>query len=213
MAGPGPTREGQSMRQEILTAARALFVQQGYRGLSMSMLARAVGVSKAALYYHFRDKEELFLAVLKELLDELEILINEVSAETSDSRQQIRLLINRIMVWPPAQRAAIRLASQEISRLSPQASQRFQQLYHEKFIGKIQAIIEKGIHAGELRAVDPSLATWALLGMMYPYFYGTHSAESLSPDALSAQLLTIYLDGLEQEDFNREGNPGRRAPG
>lgn len=192
----GSNGENKSMRQEILTTARTLFIEQGYRGLSMSMLARAVGVSKAALYYHFRDKEELFLAILNEPLEKLELLIDQVTQEIVDSREQIRSLVHRIMVWPPEQRATIRLASQEISQISPQASQKFHQLYHQKFIGKIQAIIKSGILAGELRKVDPTLATWALLGMMFPYFYPGNSNENTPPHSVSTQLLTIYLDGL-----------------
>jgi len=198
MANHGSTGETQPMRQEILITARSLFIQQGYRGLSMSMLARAVGVSKAALYYHFKDKEELFLAVLNELLDELDIMIHQVILESNDSRLRIGSLISRIMAWPPEQRATIRLASQELSQISHPASQNFHQVYYEKFVGKIQAIIQTGIQVGELRKVDPTLATWALLGIMYPYFNYTQSPESSPPDALAKQLVVIYLTGLEQ---------------
>lgn len=199
MALNGSNGENKSMRQEILTTARTLFIEQGYRGLSMSMLARAVGVSKAALYYHFRDKEELFLAILNEPLEKLELLIDQVTEETANSREQIQSLVHMIMVWPLEQRATIRLASQEISQISPQASQKFHQLYHQKFIGKIQAIIKSGIVAGELRNLDPTLATWALLGMMFPYFYPGNSNEVTLPESVSTQLLTIYLDGLAIE--------------
>ena len=47
-----------SQRQEILAQARHLFLEQGYHGLAMRSIAEAVGVTKAALYYHFKDKEE-----------------------------------------------------------------------------------------------------------------------------------------------------------
>jgi AcrR family transcriptional regulator len=49
--------ERRDLRAEILAAARGLFIQQGYHGLAMRQIAEAVGVSKPALYYHFRDKE------------------------------------------------------------------------------------------------------------------------------------------------------------
>lgn len=196
MTQPGSSGVSHSMRQEILTAARALFISQGYRGLSMNILARAVGVSKAAIYYHFQDKEELFLEVLNELLNEIELLIDQVITRETDSRKQIRALIVLILAWPPDQRSVIRLASQEMIQLSPRARQKFDRLYHEKFISKIQGILEHGIQAGELRPIDPSLATWALLGMMYPYFYPAHAAEIPSSSIVPDQLSRIYLDGL-----------------
>ena len=194
----GSSGEPKHMRQEILTTARALFIEQGYRGLSMSILARAVGVSKAALYYHFRDKEELFLAVLNELLDEIEILIDTAVGGQTTSREQIRALVHTILSWPNDQRAAIRLASQEMAQISSPARKIFHRAYQEKFIGKIQAIIEQGIQNGELRPIDPALATWSLLGMMYPYFYPAHATELPPPAEVRDRLVLIYLDGMGQ---------------
>ncbi|MCB0152930.1 MAG: helix-turn-helix transcriptional regulator, partial [Caldilineaceae bacterium] len=52
-------------RAAILAAAQRLFVERGYRGISMREIAEAVGMTKAALYYHFRDKEQLFVALLQ----------------------------------------------------------------------------------------------------------------------------------------------------
>jgi AcrR family transcriptional regulator len=52
-------------RREIVEAAAALFVEQGYERTSMSAIAERVGGSKATLYGYFRSKEELFRAVLE----------------------------------------------------------------------------------------------------------------------------------------------------
>jgi AcrR family transcriptional regulator len=47
-------------RDRILAEARARFVAHGYAAMTMQEIADAVGVTKAALYYHFHDKEALF---------------------------------------------------------------------------------------------------------------------------------------------------------
>src|SRR5262245_28076735 len=47
-------------RERILQEARAQFVAHGYAGVTMQQIADAIGVTKAALYYHVSDKEELF---------------------------------------------------------------------------------------------------------------------------------------------------------
>ena len=47
-------------RARILQVARAAFVERGYAAVSMQELAGAAGLTKAAIYYHFRDKQELF---------------------------------------------------------------------------------------------------------------------------------------------------------
>lgn len=102
------------LRTEILAEATGLFVVHGYHGLSMRQIAEAVGVTKAALYYHFKDKETLFLAILDTYLEKVEELIHQVQAGSDTSRQCIRLLVQHILRQPAEQCAVIRLASQEI---------------------------------------------------------------------------------------------------
>jgi AcrR family transcriptional regulator len=51
-------------RVRILQVARTAFVERGYAAVSMQELADAAGLTKAAIYYHFRDKQELFEAVV-----------------------------------------------------------------------------------------------------------------------------------------------------
>jgi hypothetical protein len=43
--------------------------------------------------------------------------------------------------------------------------------------------------------MDPSLATWLLLGMMYPFFYPAHAGEMATPDAAAALMVAIFFEG------------------
>lgn len=183
-------------RAAILGAAKRLFMQDGFRGISMRQIAEAVGVTKAALYYHFRDKEELFVAIVEQYLLEMSSLIDEVTASDAGTREQVSELVRRILAQPPEQRSIIRLASQEIGNISPQNRTRFLAMYHDRFVGRIAALLAAGMGRGDLRPVDPSLATWTLLGMMYPYFHPTPPTQSLPANAVIDQLLQIYFDGM-----------------
>jgi AcrR family transcriptional regulator len=183
-------------RAAILEAAKHLFMQDGFRGISMRQIAEAVGVTKAALYYHFKDKEELFVAIVEQYLVAMSFLIDEVAASPADTRTQIGELVRRILAQPPEQRSIIRLASQEIGNISPENRVRFLEMYHGRFVNRITAMLEDGMQRGELRRLDPNLATWTLLGMMYPYFHPAPPTQSLPAEALLNQLLQIYFDGL-----------------
>lgn len=66
--------------QRILTAARALFAERGYRATSMQAIADQVGITKAALYYHFASKDELLRQLTLPMLDELESTLAEAEA-------------------------------------------------------------------------------------------------------------------------------------
>lgn len=53
-------------RQEILAAARACFARHGYEGATVRRLEEATGLSRGAIFHHFRDKDSLFLAVAED---------------------------------------------------------------------------------------------------------------------------------------------------
>jgi AcrR family transcriptional regulator len=55
----------QNLREDILEKSIPLFAEYGYDGMSMRKVAKVVGVTVAALYYHFSDKEQLYLDVVE----------------------------------------------------------------------------------------------------------------------------------------------------
>jgi AcrR family transcriptional regulator len=186
------------LREQILITAKSLFIQQGYHGLAMRQISDALGVSKAALYYHFKDKEELFLAILSGNLDEIENAIDLIRSKRVSCKEQIVLFVEYVLEQPAEQRAMIRLASQEMSQLSAISRKKFDKTYHDQFTGKLQAIFQAGVENGEFRPMDSSIATWALLGIMYPYFYPAHTGATPVQPEIIRQLISIYMNGVEQ---------------
>ena len=184
------------LREKILSTAKNLFIKHGYRGLAMRQIAEALHVSKPALYYHFKDKEELFLAILRLYLDEMETALERIRAEGPTSREQVRLFVEYVLSQPAGQRALIRLASQEMGQLSAPARKAFERIYQEKFIGKVEAILVGGMERGEFKAIHPGVATWTLLGIMYPYFYPAHAGGTGLSREVIEQVTTVYLDGM-----------------
>lgn len=68
--GSGRSDTAQSdTRRRILDAALGLFTEQGYDGTSLRQIAEKLGVTKAALYYHFQSKEDILLALHMRLHD------------------------------------------------------------------------------------------------------------------------------------------------
>lgn len=187
-----------SLREKILLTAKSLFIQQGYHGLAMRQISEAVGVSKAALYYHFKDKEELFLAILDIYLNEIESAIDDIQSKRPSSSEQLRMFVEYILSQPAEQRAVMRLGSQEMAQLSASSRKSFGKVYREKFIGKLIAIFQAGIKSGELKSLNAEVATWALLGIMYPYFYPAHTGDKPVPANVIEEIVTIFLMGIEK---------------
>lgn len=182
-------------RERILEEATRLFVARGYHGIAMREIAEAAGISKAGLYYHFKDKEDLFLAILGSNLSQLAQLVRQ-ARQAPSARAQIEQIVRGLLDQPPNQRAINRLATHEIAHVSPERRAAFVQLYQQQFIDQLQAILHDGVRRGELRPVDPHIAVWLLLGMLYPFF-GTGQQRGGEPhEQVLSTLLTTLFDGL-----------------
>jgi AcrR family transcriptional regulator len=59
-------------RREVLEVSRQLFAANGYRSTSLELVAKRLGVTRQALYYHFRSKGEILGALFDELMTKLE---------------------------------------------------------------------------------------------------------------------------------------------
>ncbi|MGH7839521.1 MAG: TetR/AcrR family transcriptional regulator [Candidatus Binataceae bacterium] len=82
----------QDSREVILRAASKLFAIRGFHETSMAEVARAAKVSKALIFWHFKTKEELFLAVLGQLLEPYVLDFAEESAALDEKAQILKLL-------------------------------------------------------------------------------------------------------------------------
>ena len=89
----GTRRRRADTRGEIVDTAMALFAEQGYDKTSLRQIADAVGVTKAALYYHFRTKEDIVGSALEDYTRRLTTLI-DAAAETPAGAQRNTALVD-----------------------------------------------------------------------------------------------------------------------
>jgi AcrR family transcriptional regulator len=82
--------EGHTRREEILQAAKELFLEQGYDQTTIRRIADRVGVSAPALYLYFQDKEQMMLALCDQTFGHLIQSISEIEKTVADPRQRIR---------------------------------------------------------------------------------------------------------------------------
>jgi TetR/AcrR family transcriptional regulator, acrAB operon repressor len=90
-SGPSESR-AQDSRDEILRAATDLFATRGFHETSMAEVARAAGVSKALIFWHFKNKDELFVAVLGKLLEPYVIDFAEEAGALDEKAQLLKLI-------------------------------------------------------------------------------------------------------------------------
>lgn len=83
--------DGLNTREQILALALELMMTQGFEKTTIGQLAEGLGVSKAALYYHFNAKDDLLTALVDPYMDRLERLISEAprSAHSISGRKEL----------------------------------------------------------------------------------------------------------------------------
>ena len=70
-------------RQRLIDVAVDLFTRHSFAGTSLQMIADEMGFTKAAIYYHFRTREELLAAVVEPIFGQLSVVIAEAEAQRS----------------------------------------------------------------------------------------------------------------------------------
>ncbi len=191
-----PVESTGGRREMIIHQATGLFIQRGYKGIAMREIAEAVGISKAALYYHFENKEELFLAILEANLEITGHLLDQASSEKG-VRAQVSEFVRGVFSLSAEERAVIRLAPDELSQMDDRVRRAFGRVYDEKFLQPIEALLAAGIASGELRPMNARYATWLLLGMMYPFFTPRPEGSAAETREVIELVTGTFFDGVK----------------
>lgn len=88
--------QGALSRTKLIESARALFEQSGYASTSTEALLVATGLTRGALYHHFRDKKALFAAVCEAVHADLSVAIDAAADEVASPEDQ---LVAGAMAW------------------------------------------------------------------------------------------------------------------
>ena len=84
----------QDTKKYITDTARRLFSEFSYLGVSMNDIAKKLNITKAALYYHFTGKAEIYGKVLDDVFDGLSLSITQASNETTIDKKLHKLIKN-----------------------------------------------------------------------------------------------------------------------
>ncbi len=81
-------------KQHIIDTARHLFSEHSYLGVSMNDIAKKINITKAALYYHFGGKTEIYQRVLENVFIDLSLSIKEALKESTAEKKLYKIIKN-----------------------------------------------------------------------------------------------------------------------
>ena len=218
-------RERDRLSEAILTAARELFVAEGYRNVSMRKIAERIEYSPAAIYSYFPSKDDIFFALAEEGFRLLAQCGGAACEALSDPFDRLRSGLWAFYQFSKTHPEYFELMF--VDRSVPSLNQDFQRF---EFFQETTALIEADLHAcierGQFsKRLNPAAALHVLwVGMLGAATIG-HShrlAPGEDPDALAHDLLETMLAGFTTPvgttfvasdcPFHAAGDPSKVLP-
>ncbi len=198
-------------RAEILDAARCVFARKGFDGTSVREVADTAKVNNAMIYYHFKDKTELYRAVLSDSFAEYDkIWDHKIFGTSAPARAKIQKYVEELIRFQHTNEELRRILSMEFASCGKSMKWLAENFFNRSY-EKLSAILKEGTRNGELKNVDISLAIATLVGMVIHNFIMRPMAEyvigrklDLTVKRFGAFVTGMFFDGLAAE-FKKEG--------
>ena len=207
MKQPKFQRRAEDRPREICAAALAVFAEKGFAAAKLDEIARRAGVSKGTLYLYFKDKEQLFRAVVRDTIaPNVETVRTSLIQTGMPFAELVRLFVTNFVELKE------RVPIGAVAKMVISESGNFPKLakvWHDEVVsrglGTITALIEMAQARGEVRPGDARLHAFTLMG---PLMMGIIYRETLEPAggepldlaALARQHAETVLAGLLTEE-------------
>ncbi len=194
-------RERQKLgyRSDILAVALELFSEKGYYNVSMHEIAERAEFSIGTLYKFFKNKEDLYKALMMEKAVEFHRMLSEVLSKNDDILTIISSYIAAKASFFANSIATLRLYFAETRgasfNIKAGLDQDIRKLYDE-LVEKLASVLEKGIRANVLREVNPYYLAVALEGLTNAFLLCWLEDPDRHPYEANIPLITeLFLKG------------------
>ena len=155
----------QDTKKYIIKTARRLFSDYSYPGVSMNDIAKKLNITKAALYYHFTGKAEIYKKVLDEVFGNLDAYVTKAFNEKTDG-EKLQVFIKNYLDFGLKEKNFIKALMLKLSPTDPQIKKHIIEL-RKQITNSIRPVVASAIEHGNMsHKIDSYLATSMLTGMM-----------------------------------------------
>lgn len=182
-------------RDAVLAAAVTLFIRKGYDATSIDDIAKALGVTKSAVYHHVSSKEELLAEALDEALVELEATVDSAINADGLASERLRTAVHRSVEVLVAHQAAVTL----LLRVHGNSASEVAALERRRRIDQALArLVRDAAEQGALRAdLDPDVVSRLLFGMVNLLVEWYRAEGPVSTEQLAATVVALAFEGMQ----------------
>ncbi|WP_371999865.1 TetR/AcrR family transcriptional regulator (plasmid) [Tistrella mobilis] len=154
------------VEKQIMEQACILFARKGFDGTTLTDVADAVGLTRAAVYYYFRNKEALLEAIVVEATA-APLAESAAWRETApeDPVERLRSFVEMRVRGVLARQLKMRMIQVTEAVLPPDMAERHTEA-RRRVLAEYRAILREGMEAGAFRAQDERVAALAIIGMV-----------------------------------------------
>src|SRR4051794_29329769 len=194
---PARPDRGEATRTALLDAARALFAERGYAGVGTEEVVRRAGVTRGALYHHFRDKRDLFRAVHEQTEAEI---VAAIGARMDGASDPMALLAEGVRAFLDAcsARGMMRIGLRDAPAVL--GWEEWREIGDRHGLGLVTGGLRAAIDAGQIGPADVRTLAHLLLSALAEAALLIASADD--PQAERAEVertLLRLLDGLRAQ--------------
>jgi len=187
---------GIAIKDAILKAAQEIFSKYGYKKTTLDDIARYIGKGKSALYYYYKNKEQIFEAVLAfevtQLRDEL---FNELDAAKDPQDKLRRYILKRMELYHNLVNYYGAIQQEYLENLS--VIERIRKQYDDQELEMISDIIKEGVARGIFVSKNITLTAGAIIMAMKGFEYSFSKEKDLQKLGNDInQLLDILFYGI-----------------
>jgi AcrR family transcriptional regulator len=156
-------------RDRVFAAAATAFAAHGFAGTSVDQIAEAARLNKAMIYYHFRNKAELYREILRDMLGAVGARARTVAASDLAPEEKVRAFIDTFATEAQARPHFPPIWFREIA----EGGQHLDEVTLGEMTGVLRAlvaIIEEGVRAGAFRPINPLLVHAGIVGPVLLFF-------------------------------------------
>lgn len=185
-------RQPEATRERILDAALLAFSRNGYHGTRLDDIVEESETSKGAIYFHFANKERLFLALVDQFADLLERRVLEAIQTEARGMARVRVALETVLqTFGRYRRPAKILLVQAVGLGSVFENKRAE--VNNRFARLIETYLLEAIEVGDIGPVDTQVASYAWMGAIYELVIRWVQTGEPEPTRIMNSLLPLLL--------------------
>lgn len=181
-------------RRAALKVAARIFNEKGYHATSLDEIADEIGVTKTALYYYFKNKEQLLYECLKLTYDCGQTARLEAEQMDGSAFEKLSHLYRRFMEKLMEERGAYTTMSNIRALPDIQQAELLERRKHLDRYSRM--LIEKAITEGDLRSVDVRVTSNFFLGAVNWILRWHTEDDAMTPREVSDHFLDLFMNGI-----------------